>query len=82
MFVNEVISSPRYVEGRKFIERTVKSKFDKANVSIRTVYMDDKPILKAYTFENDNMVKNIWKSVQKGHIINDRTLDKKLNVIV
>ena len=82
MFVNEIISSPRYVEGRKFIDHTVKSKFDTANVSIRTVYMDDKPILKAYTFENDNMVKNIWKSVQKGHIVNDRTFDKKLNVIV
>lgn len=82
MFVNEITSSPRYVEGRKFIERTIESKFDKANVSIKTVYMDDKPILKAYTFENDNIVKNIWKSVQKGRIIKDRTLDKKLNVIV
>lgn len=82
MFVNEIISSPRYVEGRKFIERTIESKFDKANVSIKTVYMNDKPILKEYTFENDNIVKNIWKSVQKGHIVNDRTLDKKLNVIV
>ena len=82
MFVNEIISSPRYVEGRKFIERTIESKFDKANVSIKTVYMNDKPILKEYTFENDNIVKNIWKSVQKGHIINDRTLDKKLNIIV
>ena len=60
MFVDEIISSPRYVEGRKFVERTIKSKFDKANVSIRTVYMDDNPILKAYTFENNNMVKNIW----------------------
>ena len=82
MFVNEIISSPRYVEGRKFIERTIKSKFDKANVSIRTVYMDDNPILKAYTFENNNMVRNIWKSLQKGYITQDRTLDKKLNVIV
>ena len=75
MFVNEVTSSPRYVEGRKFIERTIKSKFDKANVSIRTVYMDDNPILKAYTFENNNMVKNIWKSLQKGYITQDRTFD-------
>ena len=82
MFVNEIISSPRYVEGRKFIERTIESKFDKANVSIKTVYMNDKPILKEYTLENDNIVKNIWKSVQKGHIVNDRTFDKKLNVIV
>ena len=82
MFVNEIISNPRYVEGRKFIERTIESKFDKANVSIRTVYMDDNPILKAYTFENNNMVKNIWKSLQKGYITQDRTFDKKLNVIV
>ena len=82
MFVDEIISSPRYVEGRKFVERTIKSKFDKANVSIRTVYMDDNPILKAYTFESNNMVKNIWKSLQKGYITQDRTFDKKLNVIV
>lgn len=82
MFVNEIISSPRYVEGRKFIERTIESKFDKANVSIKTVYMNDKPILKEYTFENDNIVKNIWKSLQKSYITQDRTLDKKLNVIV
>ena len=59
MFVNEILSSPRYVEGRKFIERTIESKFDKANVSIKTVYMNDKPILKEYTFENDNIVKFI-----------------------
>ena len=82
MFVNEIISSPRYVEGRKFIERTIESKFDKANVSIRTVYMDDSPILKAYTFESNNMVKNSWKSLQKGYTTQDRILDKKLNVIV
>ena len=82
MFVDEIISSPRYVEGRKFVERTIKSKFDKANVSIRTVYMDDNPILKAYTFENNNMVRNIWKSLQKGYTTQDRTFDKKLNVIV
>lgn len=82
MFVNEIISSPRYVEGRKFVERTIKSKFDKANVSIRTVYMDDEPILKAYTFENNNTVKNIWKSLQKGYTTQDRTFNKKLNVIV
>ena len=82
MFVNEIISSPRYVEGRKFIERTIESKFDKANVSIKTVYMNDKPILKEYTFENDNIVKNICKSLQKGYIVQDRTINKKLNVIV
>lgn len=82
MFVSEIVSSPRYVEGRKFIERTVKSKFDKADVTIRTVYMNDKPILKEYTFENDSVLKNIWKAMQKGHITQDMTLDKKLNVIV
>ena len=82
MFVDEIISSPRYVEGRKFIERTIESKFDKANVSIKTVYMNDKPILKEYTFENNNMVKNIWKSLQKGYTTQDRTFNKKLNVIV
>lgn len=82
MFVSEVVTSPRYVEGRKFIERTVKSKFNKANVTIRTVFMDDKPLIKEYTFENDSILKNIWKSMRKGYITQDMTLDKKLNVIV
>ncbi len=82
MFVSEVVTSPRYVEGRKFVERTVKSKFNKANVTIRTVFMDGKPLIKEYTFENDSVLKNIWKSMRKGYITQDMTLDKKLNVIV
>jgi len=82
MFVSEVVTSPRYVEGRKFIERIVKSKFDKADVTIRTVFMDDKPLIKEYTFENESVLKNIWKSMRKGYITQDMTLDKKLNIIV
>lgn len=82
MFVSEVVTKPRYVEGRKFFERTVKSKFDKADITIRTVYMDGKPLLKEYTFDNDSVMKNIWKSMRKGYITQDMTLDKKLNIIV
>lgn len=82
MFVSEVISSPRYVEGRKFVEKTVNSKYDKGDVSIRTVYMNDKPIMKEYIFENADYLKKIWKSLQKGYITQDMTLDKRLNVVV
>ena len=31
MFVNEVVTSPRYVDGRTFIEKTVNSKFKKGD---------------------------------------------------
>lgn len=82
MFVSEVISSPRYVEGRKFVEKTVNSKYNKGDVSIRTVYMNDKPIMKEYIFENADYLKKIWKSLQKGYITQDMTLDKRLNVVV
>lgn len=82
MFIKEIIAEPRFVDGRKFVERTIQSKFDKGDVIIRTVYMDDKPLLKQYTFENDNVLKNIWKSMRRGQVTQDMTLDKKLNIIV
>ena len=46
MFINEVITSPIVVDGRRFIERTVNSKFKKGDVTITTTYMDGKPLLK------------------------------------
>lgn len=82
MFVSEIMSGPRYVEGRKFVERTLKSTFDKGDVTVRTIYMDGKPILKEYTLEDENTLKNVWKSLKKGHITQDMTLDKKLNIII
>lgn len=82
MFVSEVITKPRIVEGRTFIERTIKSKFNKADVSITTVYMDDKPLIKQYVFDAPNVLKSFWKSMKRGYVTEEMTLDKKLNVIV
>lgn len=68
MFISEVTSLPRYVEGRKFVERTIKSKFKNGDVSITTIYMNDRPLIKKYMFETHNILKNVWKSLQKPKI--------------
>lgn len=46
MFVNEIITNPVVVEGRKFVERTINSEFKKGKATITTTYMDGKPLLK------------------------------------
>lgn len=37
MFIREITSPIRYVDGKKFIERTIQNKFNKGNVSITTI---------------------------------------------
>lgn len=64
MFIKEIISEPRFVEGRKFVERTIESKFNKGNVSITTTYMDNKPIVKQYIFNAPNKLKHYWKTIR------------------
>ena len=66
MFINEVVTSPVIVEGRKFVERTVNSEFKKGKVSITTTYMNDKPLLKRYTLCGQNKMKNVWKAINKN----------------
>ena len=81
MFINEITSLPRYVEGRKFVERTIKSKFKKGDVSITTIYMNDKILLKKYLFDTPTIFKSIWKSFQKPKI-EEITVDKTNNKIL
>ena len=81
MFINEITSLPRYVEGRKFVERTIKSKFKKGDVSITTIYMNDKPLTKNYVFETKNIIKNVWKSMQKPKV-EEVVIDKESNKIL
>ena len=64
MFIKAITSKPAYVEGRRFVDRTVKSRFKKGDISITTTYMDGKPILKRYTFEKDGMIEHTWKKVK------------------
>ena len=81
MFINEITSLPRYVEGRKFVERTIKSKFKKGDVSITTIYMNDRPLTKNYVFETKNIIKNVWKSMQKPKV-EEITVDKVNNKVL
>ena len=61
MFVKEIISTSKIVDGRKFFERTIQSQFKQGNVSITTIYMDNKPILKNYVFQSKDALKHILK---------------------
>ena len=63
MFVNEIVTSPVLVEGRKFVERTINSEFKRGKVSITTTYMNNKPLLKKYFFCGHNKMKNVCKKV-------------------
>ena len=80
MFVREIVSKPAYVEGRKFVDRTIESKFKRADVSICTTYMNDKPILKKYIFDSGNVIKDVLKVLKNGNT-REILLDKNLNVI-
>lgn len=64
MFINEIIKGPVTVEGRRFVERTINSKFERGKISITTTYMDNKPLLKQYAFCNNTQVKNVWKEAK------------------
>ena len=72
MFVEEVISKPHFVEGRKFIDRTIKSKFNKGEVQITTTYMDDKPLVKQYIFKGNNILKHYWKNMRNMVVQNGK----------
>ena len=68
MFVNEIITNPVVVEGRKFVERTINSEFKKGKATITTTYMDGKPLLKKYSFSNGSQMKNAWKKVENNRL--------------
>ena len=79
MFVNEVVTSPRYVDGRTFVEKTVNSKFKKGDVSITTIVMDKKPIIKKYTCTGIDRVRHFWKSLLSKETVETT---KRLNTLV
>lgn len=68
MFIREITSPIRYVDGKKFIERTIQSKFNKGNVSITTIYMNDKPLIKQYEIQQGNRIKQFWKSMRTKQV--------------
>lgn len=63
MFVSEVTMVPKTVDGRKFVEHTITSKFKKGDVSITTIFMNDKPILKHYIFDGPDAMRSFWKDL-------------------
>ena len=63
MFINEVTMLPRMVDGRRFVEHTINSKFERGNVSITTIKMNDKPILKNYVFDGPDAIRTFWKDL-------------------
>lgn len=81
MFIKEIITEPRYVDSWKFVERTVESKFNRGEASITTIYMNDKPIIKKYTFTGKNILKHFWKTL-KNKEVREETIDKSLNILV
>ena len=81
MFINEVITIPKYVDGRKFVERTINSKFNKGNVSITTIYMNDEPIAKQYVFDMVNKLSHFWKSLKKESNVKELTVYKPFDKI-
>ena len=80
MFIRETIIGPRIVEGRKFLERTIESKFGDREVSITTISMDNKPFVKKYIFNEPNVIKNYWKSLTKGVVDSHRTWKNTQNI--
>ena len=79
MFVNEIVTSPSYVDGRTFVENTVNSKCRNGDVSITTILMDNKPIIKKYTFTGMDRVRHFWKSLLSKETIETT---KRLNTLV
>ena len=73
MFIKETIIGPRMADGRKFLERTIESKFGDRKVAITTISMDNKPLIKKYVFDEPNVIKNYWKSLTKGVVDSHRT---------
>ena len=74
MFVEEIVSKPRIIGERKFIDKTVKSKFKKGEVEITTTYIDGKPLIKEFMLSDKNFLKYIWKS--KKHNVREEYVQK------
>lgn len=76
MFINEVTTLPRLVDGRKFVEHTINSKFEKGTVSITTIFMNDKPIAKQYVIDRPDKIQTFWKALQKHNPVKGFEVEK------
>lgn len=65
------------VDGRKFVEHTINSKFDKGTVSITTIFMNDKPIVKQYIIDRPDKIQTFWKSLKKQNPVQGFEVEKE-----
>lgn len=63
MLVSAVNMLPRYVDGKKFTETTLKGKYKGYNFSCTTIYMNDQPLLKRWNITGYGLVRNLWKTI-------------------
>ena len=82
MYIKDLpMIGPRYVDGRKFVKQAMLGKYKGVDITVRTIYMDDKPLLKQYTFDAPNIIKNFWKSM-KHKDVTEVSVKKGLDVTV
>ena len=81
MYVSEVTSKPRIVDGKKFVETTVKGEYRGKSMDLTTIYMNDKPIIKTWKIQDGEKTINLWYAMKE--LVKERALRKnRLNVIV
>lgn len=76
MFIEAITSVPRVVDKRVFIEKTLKGKYKGSDITITTVFMDDKPILKQYFIDGAKTLRNVTKRLNKKPDVEDITVNK------
>lgn len=82
MYIKDLpTSGPHYVEGRKFVEKAMLGRYKDVDITVRTIFMDDKPLLKQYTFDAPTILKNLWKTM-KHKDVSEITVEKGLDVTV
>ena len=54
MFIKAVNMLPRFVEGRRFTERTLIGKYKDYDLKCTTVFMNDKPLIKKWEISGDS----------------------------
>lgn len=61
MFIKAINMLPRFVEDRRFTERTLIGKYKDYDLKCTTVFMNDKPLIKKWEISGDSFVKDLWK---------------------
>lgn len=64
MFIKAINMLPRYVEGRRFTERTLIGKYKDYDLKCTTVFMNDKPLIKKWEISGDSFVKDFWRGIK------------------